>query len=139
VFVASYQTTCLKALTRETQFQGQDATTESLLPGGNLLLNPTPELMLGSCLVFGCCVSSFVHRRQSQDTCQFAVYAVFLTAAVVSGVGIEASADLILLGFAPWAMCAAMATSLYGHAFYRRQRKQNEKRSGDDEKALLFV
>jgi hypothetical protein len=121
------------------QFKGQDTTTESLLPGGNLLLNPTPELMLGSCLVFGCCVSSFVHRRQSQDTCQFVVYAVFLTAVVVSGFGIEASANLILLGYAPWAMCAAMATSLYGHALYRRQRKQNEKRSGDDEKALLFV
>ncbi|KAK4451616.1 hypothetical protein QBC34DRAFT_400247 [Podospora aff. communis PSN243] len=106
---------------------------------GDLVLNPPPELMLVSCLVFGCCVSSFVHRRQTQDAFQFAVYAVFITAAVISGYGLEASANLILLGYAPWAMCVAMATSLSGHALYRRQRTQTGKRSMGGEKALLFV
>ncbi|KAK0631977.1 hypothetical protein B0T14DRAFT_417418 [Immersiella caudata] len=106
---------------------------------GDLVLNPPPELMLVSCLVFGCCVSSFVHRRQAQDAFQFAVYAVFITATVISGYGLEASANLILLGYAPWAMCAAMAISLSGHALYRRQRTQSGKRSRDDRKVLLFV
>jgi len=105
--------------------------------GGNFLLDPSPELMLLSCLVFGCCVSSFAHRRQDQDTFQFAVYAAFIIGAVVSGVGFNASANLILLGYIPWAMCVAMAASLYGHALHRWQRCRAGKRSGDEEKALL--
>lgn len=105
----------------------------------DVLLNPSPELMLVSCLVFGCCVSSFVHRRQTQDAFQFVIYAVFITAAVVVGYGLEASANLILLGYAPLAMCVGMATSLYGDALFKRQRKLFEKRLRYDEKALLLV
>ncbi|KAK0657350.1 hypothetical protein B0T16DRAFT_318834 [Cercophora newfieldiana] len=120
-----------------TQSQEQLVIAEHFI--GDAVLNPSPELMLVACLVFGCCVSSFVHRRQGQDASQFVVYALFLTAAVVSGYGLGASANLILLGYAPWAMCAAMAASLYGHALYRKQRTYCEKRLRDDEKALLFV
>lgn len=103
-----------------------------------MLLHPTPELMLCSCLIFGCCVSSFVHRRQGQDPLQFAVYAAFLAGAITAGFGFGASTNLILLGYLPWAMCIAMAVSLFGHSLYRWQRPGSVQRSGDEEKARLL-
>jgi len=129
----------LTSLPEAQSHQGQYVVAKGLL-ASDILLNPPAELMLVSCLVFGCCVSSFVHRRQNQDVFQFGVYTVFIIAAVVCGYGLEASTNLILLGYTPWAMCAAMATSLYGHALYRRQRTtRSGKRFRDDEKALLLV
>lgn len=94
--------------------------------------------MLCSCLVFGCCVSSFVHRRQEQDRFQFLVYAVFLSGAATIGFGFGAGANLILLGYLPWAMCMAMAASLYGHGLHRQQRLRSVQRFGDEEKARLL-
>ncbi|KAK1834827.1 hypothetical protein QBC39DRAFT_342961 [Podospora conica] len=102
---------------------------------GDFLLYPSPGLMLCCCLVFGCCVSSFAHRRQDEDGLQLVVFTVFLAGAVVVGYALEASANLILLGFIPWAMCAAMATSLSGHHLYRTRRVDSGQRQRDEEKA----
>ncbi|KAK5663354.1 hypothetical protein OQA88_3782 [Cercophora sp. LCS_1] len=104
----------------------------------SFLFHPAAELMLCSCLVFGCCVSSFVHRRQEQDRFQLLVYAAFLSAAATIGYSFGASANLILLGYFPWAMCAAMAASLYGHGLHRQQRSRSLQRFGDVEKARLL-
>lgn len=76
--------------------------------------------MLWSCLVYGCCVSSFIHRRQEKDPFQLFVYLIFATGAEVVGYAVGASANLMLLGFLPGALCIAMAASLLGHGLYRR-------------------
>ena len=114
------------------QINGQLAVKQTA--AGDFLLHPTPELMLCCCLIFGCCVSSFAHRRQDEDGLQLVVYAVFLVGAIVVGYGLEASANLILLGYVPWAMCVAMAASLSGHHFYRLRRLDSGMKRKDEEK-----
>ena len=102
---------------------------------GGLLLRPSPEMMLCSCLIFGCCVSSFIHRRQEEDDFQFVVYALFLAGALVVGHALQGSANLIFLGYMPWAMSAAMFMSLSGHTLYRARKLDSGPRPRDEEKA----
>jgi len=90
--------------------------------------------MLVSCLVFGCCVSSFTHRRQSQDPFQFVVYLVLLGGAALAGYGLRADPHVVLLGYLPFATCAAMAVSVSGHGAYRRIRPNVAARRRDEEK-----
>lgn len=115
------------------QIHGQEAQEQGTT--GDFLLYPSPGLMLCCCLVFGCCVSSFAHRRQDEDGLQLVVYTMFLSGAIVVGYALEASANLILLGFIPGAMCVAMATSLSGHHLYRTRRLVVGQNSKDEEKA----
>ncbi|KAK0745947.1 hypothetical protein B0T18DRAFT_140226 [Schizothecium vesticola] len=122
-----------EAMREGDSMDGQHA--EEQRTAGNFLLYPSPGLMLCCCLVFGCCVSSLAHRRQEEDKLQLVVYTVFLSGAVVVGHALEASANLILLGFVPWAMCVAMATSLSGHHLYRSQRLDAGQNLRDEEKA----
>lgn len=100
---------------------------------------PSPSLMLFACLAFGCCVSSFSHRRQSSDQFQYAVYAIILGAAAIAGCGARASVHMILLGYFPWATCAAMAVSSMAHSLYRRLRPCTGTLREDEEKAQLLV
>ncbi|AEO70308.1 uncharacterized protein THITE_2121561 [Thermothielavioides terrestris NRRL 8126] len=106
--------------------------------GKNFVFRPSPGLMLFSCLVFGCCVSSFSHRRQNQDPFQFLIYIVLLGAAGAAGYGARAHAHLILLGYLPFATCAAMIISILGHAIYRRLKHAEAPRQEDEEKARLL-
>ena len=95
--------------------------------------------MLFSCLLFGCCVSSFTHRRQSQDPYQFVVYLVLLSFAATIGYAARAHVYLILLGYLPWATCAAMVTSISGRGVYRCLRPQIATTGqGDEEKARFL-
>lgn len=94
--------------------------------------------MLFSCLVFGCCVSSFTHRRQNQDPFQFVVYVLLLGGAALVGYGVRANAHLILLGYLPWATCAAMTVSISGHSVYRCLKPDVAAGQGDEEKARLL-
>ncbi|KAK3394181.1 hypothetical protein B0H63DRAFT_517325 [Podospora didyma] len=94
--------------------------------------------MLFSCLVFGISVSSFWHRRQEKDSLQSVIYAVVLAAAVVIGHGLQASANLILLGYLPWATCAAMAISISAHSLYR-WRYAAETGLVDEEKGQILL
>ncbi|KAM7194304.1 hypothetical protein V8F20_008051 [Naviculisporaceae sp. PSN 640] len=103
------------------------------------LFTPSPALMLVSCLVFGCCVSSFVHRRQDKDPLQFLVYLVLLGSVVIAGYQSEASANMILLGYLPWTMCLAMATSITGHSLYRQWRQEVDTRLGEMEKGEVLL
>ncbi len=78
--------------------------------------------MLVSCLVLGLSISSFAYRRQEQDPSQVIVLLLLLIGAVTVGYGAGASANLILLGYVPWATCAAMVISYGGHSLLRRHR-----------------
>ncbi|KAJ2902563.1 hypothetical protein MKZ38_000393 [Zalerion maritima] len=105
-----------------------------------LIVNPSPALVLASCLVLGCSVSSFIHRRQDHDPAQTAVFATFVVFAVVLGrAGLGANANFIVLGCVPWALCAAMPVSLAVHFFTRRLEANRRakadyfKRGGDKE------
>ncbi len=87
--------------------------------------------MLGSCLTFGCCVSSFVYRRQQKDPCQAVVFIVVFACVGVVGYGIGASANMIMLGYMPAATCASMILSISGHELARCWR--SSRGYGDDE------
>ncbi|KAL1841116.1 hypothetical protein VTJ49DRAFT_7394 [Mycothermus thermophilus] len=100
---------------------------------GDDFFHPSPGLMLFACLAFGCCVSSFAHRRQSRDPFQAVIYPVVLGAAVLIGLSLRADAHLVLLGYLPWATCAAMIISMSIHGLCRRLRPQVS-RTIDEEK-----
>lgn len=101
------------------------------------LFRPSPGLMLLSCLVFGCCVSSFTHRRQSQDPLQFVVFVLLLGSAAMAGYGVRENVHLVLLGYLPWATCAAMAVSISAHSVHRWLRLEAGADHGDEEKVRL--
>ncbi|KAH6650845.1 hypothetical protein F5144DRAFT_62624 [Chaetomium tenue] len=108
-------------------------------PAGAFIFRPSPGLMLFSCLVFGCCVSSFAHRRQSQDPFQFIIYLILLSCAAMIGYAAGAPVYLILLGYLPWATCAAMAISVSSRGVYRCLRPQTAATGqGDEEKARFL-
>ncbi|KAI0382072.1 hypothetical protein F5Y04DRAFT_57433 [Hypomontagnella monticulosa] len=86
----------------------------------DFLKRVSPGLALGSCLVLGCCLSSFIHRRRELDQYQPIVFVIWITWAIFIGWGIGASANMVTLGIVPWASCAAMLSSFFGHAGARR-------------------
>lgn len=85
-----------------------------------LITRPAPGLMFGSCILLGCCLSSFTHRRQIEDRYQAAVFILIAIWGAALGKAIGASTNMITLGFVPWALCAAMPLSFLGHAVARR-------------------
>ena len=85
-----------------------------------LITRPAPGLMLGSCILLGCCLSLFAHRRKDEDRYQAAVLVLLAIWGAALGKAIGASANMITLGFIPWALCAAMPLSFFGHAVSRR-------------------
>ncbi|KAK0617956.1 hypothetical protein B0T17DRAFT_459099, partial [Bombardia bombarda] len=88
----------------------------------DVFLHPSAGLMLASCIIIGCCVSSFVHRRQDKDQLQPLVIFVLLASAVALGSASRESANMVLLGYIPPATCVAMVVSILAHSFYRRWR-----------------
>ncbi|KAL2154896.1 hypothetical protein VTH82DRAFT_3572 [Thermothelomyces myriococcoides] len=108
--------------------------------GLSSIFRPSPGSMLFSCLVFGCCVSSFTCRRQDQDAFQFIIYLVILGCVASIGYAVGAHPYLILLGYLPWATCAAMVLSISGHSAYRcLKTKDLTRQSQCEEKAPLLV
>ncbi|RYP65254.1 hypothetical protein DL769_006366 [Monosporascus sp. CRB-8-3] len=86
------------------------------LPRLDFLTRPSGGLMLGSCLVLGCCLSSYTHRRRGRDPYQPLVFTAWAAWAACVGLGVGCSADVIMLGLVPWALCAAVLSSYLGHA-----------------------
>ncbi|KAI1465713.1 uncharacterized protein F4812DRAFT_461407 [Daldinia caldariorum] len=80
-----------------------------------LLKNVPPGLALGSCLILGCCLSSYTHRRRDRDPYQPLVFAAWIIWAVFIGWGTGISANVVTLGVIPWASCAAMLSSFFIH------------------------
>lgn len=70
--------------------------------------NPAPGLVLVSCLIFGVSISSFFYRRQDKDPDQAIIFAFVIILTVIVGWISEASANLLLLGWLPWAVDCAM-------------------------------
>ncbi|KAI1501804.1 hypothetical protein F5X99DRAFT_381734 [Biscogniauxia marginata] len=91
--------------------------------------NTSPGLVLGSCLVLGCCLSSYAHRRRRQDQYQTTVFAVWVVWAILVSWRVGFSADMIALGVVPWALCVAMLSSMLGHSLmrWRRLRRKSER------------
>ncbi|KAI1338485.1 hypothetical protein F5Y15DRAFT_118600 [Xylariaceae sp. FL0016] len=81
----------------------------------NFLSPPAPGLVLGSCLVLGCSLSSYMHRRRDQDCFQSAIVATWALWAVCVGWSAGCDADMIILGILPWALSMAMPSSLLVH------------------------
>lgn len=104
-------------------------------------IHPSPGVMLTSCLVLGCSISSFLYRHQHSDAYQPVVFFVIIVWAIVLGYGVGASANMVMLGFVPWATCAAMLLSGCGHAMLRKmQSRRSSSGTGSfDEKAGLVT
>ena len=100
--------------------------------------HPPPKLVLASALGFGCCVSSFVYRRQGQDPFQVLVFALVVGTVATVAYGTGASPDVLLLGFMPLATCAAMVISVLGHAMLRRRISYQGSRVDFQEKSQLL-
>lgn len=72
--------------------------------------------MLASSLTLGCTLSSWAHRRRARgDLYQGPVFAVWAAWAICVGAGLGCSADAVILGLVPWALCAAAVCSYVGH------------------------
>ncbi|KAI0842917.1 hypothetical protein F5Y06DRAFT_76667 [Hypoxylon sp. FL0890] len=97
----------------------------------DFLKNISPGLALGSCLVLGCCLSSYAHRRRDHDQFQVFVFVIWITWAVCIGWGTGATANRVTLGIVPWASCAAMLSSFFGHAGARWVSRNNCERGSD--------
>lgn len=74
----------------------------------SFMLNPPPALMLASCLVLGCAISSFAYRRQDRDKLQTPIFIATITLACIIGFAWDLNANLIMLAMIPWALCMAM-------------------------------
>lgn len=98
----------------------------------DFLKDISPGLALGSCLVLGCCLSSYAHRRRDHDQYQAVVFVIWITWAVCIGWGIGVSANRVTLGIVPWASCAAMLSSFFGHAGARWVSTRNKCERGSD-------
>lgn len=83
-------------------------------------LDPSPGLMLGSCVLLGCSVSSFAYRRQERDRFQAPIFALAICVASALGVALSINANLLMLGLFPWALCCAMVLSSAAHWLLRR-------------------
>ncbi|KAI0136154.1 hypothetical protein F4776DRAFT_654909 [Hypoxylon sp. NC0597] len=98
----------------------------------DFLKDISPGLALGSCLVLGCCLSSYAHRRRDHDQYQAVVFVIWITWAICIGWGIGVSANRVTLGIVPWASCAAMLSSFFGHAGARWVSTRNKCERGSD-------
>lgn len=103
---------------RELQIQAFD-------PGHfSFILDPSPALMLASCLVLGCSVSSFCYRNQERDNFQVPIFVLVIITATAFGFGLGINANLITLGLIPWALCFSMVSSTTVHWLVRRCSKR---------------
>lgn len=101
-------------------------------------LRPSPGVMLTSCLVLGCCISSFLYRHHGADAYQAPVFASALVGSVVVGHMAGASVYMVLLGYMPWALCTAMFLSTLGHAMLRWARPKGTAETVMDDKIALL-
>jgi hypothetical protein len=104
----------------------------------SMLHHPAPRLVLISALGFGCCVSSFAYRRQKDDPFQVVVFALLVGTVATVAYGVGASSNLILLGYMPFATCAAMILSLCVHTVFRWSRSQEGGTIESQEKLQLL-
>ncbi|KAF7918098.1 hypothetical protein EAE99_009085 [Botrytis elliptica] len=88
-----------------------------------VMLDPYALSLLASCILLGCSISSFTHRRQGQDRCQSLILVFAILTATTIGFGLGINSNLIMLGFVPWALILAMILSVFVHWTVRRHRR----------------
>ncbi len=76
--------------------------------------------MLGACILLGCAVSSFAYRRQEHDNYQTLIFILYITSGTAFGAWLGVTANVIMLGLIPWALCMAMISSVAVHWIVRR-------------------
>lgn len=105
----------------------------------SVILDPSPALMLSSCLVLGCAISSFAYRRQNQDRYQTYILVIAIVFASVTGLATNVDVNLIMLGLVPWTMCFAMIFSSTLHWLVRRYNSHQNyiEFKGDEKETLL--
>ncbi|KAI1310456.1 hypothetical protein F5Y03DRAFT_346315 [Xylaria venustula] len=92
-----------------------DGTISSLLPDTNY------SLLFVSCLVFGCCVSSYKHRMQRREPYQGIVFFMWVTWVGLAARSYGSDRDTVIVGIIPWALVAAMLSSYLGHALLSKR------------------
>jgi hypothetical protein len=85
------------------------------------VLDPSPFLLLASCLFLGYSISSFTYRRKETDRLQPLVFSLAVSLAATIGFGLKVNINLIMLGLIPWAMHFAMLFSLIIHWYINRR------------------
>lgn len=88
-----------------------------------IILDPYALSLFVSCILLGCSISSFTHRRQGHDRCQSLILAFAILTATTIGFGLGIDSNLIMLGFVPWALILAMVLSVFVHWTIRRHRR----------------
>ncbi|KAI1106645.1 hypothetical protein F4804DRAFT_6622 [Jackrogersella minutella] len=138
-FIALWPTSTLTGYTSIFQFTSQIV---YHITRYDFLRHISPGLALGSCLLLGCSLSSYVHRRRDQDQYQVFVFVIWVTWAICIGWGVGVSANRVTLGIVPWASCAAILSSFFGHAGARWVSGRGKFQGLDfalvDEKGLSF-
>jgi drug/metabolite transporter (DMT)-like permease len=87
--------------------------------------DPSPQSMIGACILFGCALSSYSYRRQETDSYQTAIFGLAGGCAVALGLALEIAGNLIMMGYVPWALCLAMLVSWLSHSFARKSWRNN--------------
>jgi|HubBroStandDraft_4_1064222.scaffolds.fasta_scaffold298198_1 hypothetical protein len=93
--------------------------------------------MLSACLVFGYCISSYSYRWQDLDKYQTPIFILAICSACAVGTILDNDANLIMLGYIPWALCLAILVSAAFHWMIRRlEPRRGASLSGIAEKGL---
>lgn len=71
--------------------------------------------MLAACIALGISISSFAYRKQRQDQFQVPIFVLSGAAAIVTGFALGVTANSIMLGLIPWALCTGMVFSVVLH------------------------
>jgi len=86
------------------------------------LVDPSPHLMLGACVILGCSISSYTHRQQEYDKFQTHTFALLVCCACGLGASLGSSANMLMLGYIPWALCTGIVVSALVHWILRQYR-----------------
>jgi len=125
---------------RVVEYAESELQNQAFNPGHfGFVLDPSPLLMLGACLVLGCSISSFAYQRQEHDKFQTPIFVLAISLASILGIGLGTNANLITLGLVPWALCLAMVLSACVHWILRRCSRRSSISCEADEKHILLV
>ena len=91
----------------------------------DVLVHPSPAVMILACAVLGCSISSFIFRHRRQDQYQIIVFTILIACAATVGGALSSSLNLILLGFIPCSLSFAMLLSGTGHSLARFLRSRS--------------
>lgn len=76
--------------------------------GSESLVRPSQWQVLTACIIYGCSVASFLHRRRLRDSNVPPIFTVCVALGVLVGKCTGAGIDYIMLVHASWATCLAM-------------------------------